>query len=97
MQQIIALALAAIFAANVAAQQAARPDPADPKAPVAAYRYESAFQDYRRYADPELARWREVNEEVSRLGGHMRHAPQPAQKGKPAPKSAAQPAHGGHK
>lgn len=33
--------------------------------------YESAFTGYRRYADEKLAGWREVNEEVGRVGGHI--------------------------
>ena len=97
MLQTIAFALAATFAGVAGAQAPVRPDPADPKAAVPVQRYDSAFETYRRYADPELARWREANEEVSRLGGHLGHAPQPTQRGKPAPKPAARPGHGGHK
>jgi hypothetical protein len=97
MLQTIAFALAALFAGAVAAQQPARPDPADPKAAVPAQRYESVFKTYRPYADSELARWREANEEVGRLGGHVGHVPNAAQPRKPAPQVPAQSGHGGHK
>jgi|GEM_PF-2946932 len=78
-------ALAAAYAAGAAAQQAARPDPADPAAATKATVYEPALKDYRPYADPALARWREANEEVRRLGGHRGQAPA---SGKPAAQSA---------
>ena len=97
MQQIIAVALAMSAAGSAVAQQAARQDPADTKAPVPSYRYESAFKDYRPYGDPQVARWRELNEEASRLGGHMGHVAKPGEKGKPGSKSAPQQGHGGHK
>jgi len=85
MHKTIAFALAACFAGSAAAQHLARPDPADPKASAPARAYDSAFKDYRPYADPDLARWREANEEVGRLGGHVGHAG----RGKPAPKPPA--------
>jgi hypothetical protein len=97
MLQTIAFALAALFAGALAAQQPARPDPADPKAAVPAQRYESVFKTYRPYIDPELARWREANEEVRRVGGHVGHVPKAAQQGKPAAKAPAQSAHEVHK
>ncbi len=97
MFQTIAFAALALFAGAVAAQQTARPDPADAKAAVPPLRYDSAFKDYRPHAEPEIARWREVNEEMGRLGGHVGHLPQAAPQHKPAPKPAAQSGHGGHK
>lgn len=97
MLQTIGFALAATFAGVVAAQQSARPDPADAKAAVPALRHESAFKDYRPHAEPETARWREVNEEMARLGGHVGHVPQAPRQEKPAPKPPAHSGHGGHK
>lgn len=65
-------ALAAMTAGSAAAQ--ARPDPADAKAKAPPVEYRSAFEGYRPYAEPELASWRAVNEEVRRAamkhGGH---------------------------
>src|SRR5687768_280130 len=79
------LALAFCFAGSATAQTAARPDPADPKAPAPSVVYESAFKSYRPYVDPEIARWRQVNDEVGRLKGHVGHVP-------PQSGSAAKPA-----
>jgi len=70
---IARFALAALVAGSAAAQAPARPDPADPKAGARAY--ESAFKGYRPYNDPELVRWREANEEMGRLNGHIGHVP----------------------
>ena len=90
--------LALCFVGSAAAQTAARPSPAEPKAAAPAPAYESAFKDYRPYIDPDIARWREVNDEVGRLKGHVGHAPQqPAMAGKPAAKPPAQSSHGAHK
>jgi len=85
--------LAVCFAGSIAAQAPARPDPADPRVAVPLRSYESAFKDYRPYVDPEIARWREVNDEVARLNGHMGHLPQQAGTGakagaKPPPQGA---------
>ena len=86
--------LAACAVGSVSAQTAARPDPADPKAAVPARPYEPAFKDYRPYVDPEVARWRQSNEEMGRLGGHVGHVPKPQGA---TPKPAAQGGHGSHK
>ena len=61
---IIPLAAAA---SGTAAQQQAT----DPAAKAPAIRYESAFGDYRPHRDEKLAPWREVNDEVGRIGGHV--------------------------
>jgi len=90
-------ALAAILAGSATAQTATRPEPVDPKAAVPARAYESAFRDYRPYADPEIVRWRQSNEEMGRLGGHVGQVPRgtgPAKTGAKPPASAG---HGGHK
>lgn len=94
----ICIALAACLAGSAAAQTPARSNPADPRAAVPVRPYESAFKDYRPYVDPEIARWREVNDEVGRLNGHMGHVPQrPGAAAKPGAKLPAQGGHGGHK
>ena len=68
-------ALAASFAGGAIGQAAVRPDPSDPKANAPVRPYVSAFEGYRPYADPEIARWRAVNEEMGRLKGHAGHVP----------------------
>lgn len=87
----LALALAPLAAL---AQAARAQDPTDSKAPAPAVAYESVFTNYRPYIDPEIARWREVNEEVGRLKGHIGHVPQ--QRGEAAKPAAKPPAPGGH-
>lgn len=59
--------LALAFATPTAAQspEAARPDAKAPE-----IRYESVFQSYRPYQEPELASWTVLNEEVAKTGGH---------------------------
>jgi hypothetical protein len=92
------LALAACFAASAAAQTAVRPDASDPKAAAPARPYESAFKDYKRYTDVEVSRWREVNDEVGRLNGHIGHVPQqPGAVARPGTQPPAPAGHGGHK
>jgi hypothetical protein len=85
--------LAAVAAGGVTAQQPQRPDPADPKTRVPGVEHRSAFEGYQRYAEPEVSGWRERNEEVGRVGGHVGMHRQGGAS-KPAPKP---PAHGEHK
>jgi len=97
---IYLFSLATIVAGNAAAQNTARPDPADPKAAVLERPYESAFKDYRPYSDPDIVRWRDSNSEVGRLGGHAGHVPRASGAGAPAKPAAKSPAptdHGAHK
>jgi len=68
-------ALAASFAGSAIGQAAVQPDPSDPKASAPVRPFVSAFEGYRPYADPEIARWRAVNEEMGRLKGHAGHVP----------------------
>src|SRR5512132_3188322 len=94
----ICIALAACFASSAAAQTPARSSPADAIASVPVRPYVSAFKDFRPYVDPEIARWREVNDEVGRLNGHMGHVPEaPRSAAKPAAKPAPKGADGGRK
>ncbi|TAK88073.1 MAG: hypothetical protein EPO20_01160 [Betaproteobacteria bacterium] len=71
MQKRIFCALAMIVAGAAAAQNAPQANPRDPKAPVPPLEYRSAFADYRPYKEPEVAPWRDANEEVGRVGGHL--------------------------
>lgn len=88
------LLLCMIVAATSAVAQTAQRDPADPKqGALAVPSHAPVFRDYRPYADPEVGRWRQVNDEVGRLGGHLGHLPR---KPDAAHKPAA-PAHGSHK
>lgn len=87
-------AIALAIAGAAAAQNAARPDPADPKAATPSQpAYESAFKGYRPHSDPEVARWRESNEEMGRLKGHVGHVPGSVA---PAPSPASKSGHGAH-
>ena len=63
--------LAALAACNAAAQSAARPDPADPAARVQETAYRSAFDGYQKHELSKQIPWREANDDVSRIGGHV--------------------------
>lgn len=65
------LLIAALPATAPAQQREAPPHPADPAAKALPARYESAFAGYRAYREEKLAPWREVNDEVGRVGGHV--------------------------
>lgn len=67
---IAVIAFAAHAPLAAAEPAAARTDPANPEAPVPAIRYDSAFDGYRSYRQTPLAPWRDVNDEVARVGGH---------------------------
>ena len=95
-------AFAALCLPLLALAQAARPDPADAKAPAPALRYTSAFADYKPWQETKPGDWRAVNDNVrqatAKSGGHVGHQMSPAS---PAAASAplakpAAPAHGGH-
>lgn len=60
---VVALALPAI------AQQAA--NPADPAVSVPATQYQSAFGDYRKPQFEQKLDWRQANDAVRDVGGHM--------------------------
>jgi hypothetical protein len=86
----------AIFTAGSAAAQQPRPDPSDPKARVPAVEHRSAFESYRRYAQPEVSGWREMNDEAGRVGGHVGMHRQGTAKPGAKPPAAAPSAQGGH-
>jgi hypothetical protein len=101
--KISALLLAG-FASMAAAQEGARRDPSKWTASEPRFEYRSAFSDYRSFSEEKLAPWRDVNDEVGRIGGHAGatgHAkPAPTKPGavpegaKPPAKAPA--AHGSH-
>lgn len=62
---------AALAATQAVAQEGTRPDPADPKAKAPAVEYRSVFEGYRAQGEPKRIPWREANDEVERVGGHI--------------------------
>lgn len=97
MYKRIFLLLAVAAATSAAAQQPQRPDPGDPKARAPAVEHRSALEGYRRYAEPEVAAWREMNQEVGRVGGHLGIVRGQSGATKPGAKAPAQAGHGDHK
>lgn len=94
----------------LAAQPSPASNPVSPDVPVRQSTYESAFAGYQSYKDEKPASWREVNDEVGRIGGqagifggagHAGHgSAKPSTNSPPAaskPQQAPQPMHGkGH-
>ena len=70
MKRAIVLLLMACAGGAAFAQSEAKVPAAQPDVPVPAVKYRSAFEDYRPYREQEIATWREVNDEVARIGGH---------------------------
>lgn len=62
-------ACAALWLQPAIAQQHARANPADPHAETLTPRYQSAFDGYQPFRDEKLQPWRDVNDEVGRVGG----------------------------
>ena len=96
MQSTVVIVLLALVAASAAAQSPARHDPAGSKAAMPLRQYESVFKGYRPYVDPDVARWREANEDMGRLGGHVGHVPGSVPPRGATPQPAKPPAHAGH-
>jgi hypothetical protein len=67
------IAVFGVLAVDAAAQQppATAVRAADPAAQVPPASYRSAFEGYVPYREQPLASWREVNDEVGRVGGHV--------------------------
>lgn len=63
--------LAALAASPAVAQGERRPDPADPRAKGPPPVYRSAFEGYRKQDEPRRIPWREANDQVERVGGHI--------------------------
>lgn len=88
------------------AQQLTNVNPADPGAAAPQTPYVSAFAGYQPFLDEKLAPWREVNDEVARIGGqvgifggtgHAGHGSAQSVTNTPAPKTP-RPIHGpGHR
>jgi hypothetical protein len=55
----------------IAQPPAATSNPANAGVRVPAVKYESAFAGYAPYREEKLAPWREVNDDVARVGGHI--------------------------
>jgi len=68
---VAVIALAAHGPLAAAQPSASHTNPADPAAPVPSLHYESAFKGYRASRETPLAPWRDVNDEVARVGGHL--------------------------
>lgn len=97
---IAVIALAAHGPLAAAQPAALHTNPADPAAPAPALQYESAFKGYHGFRETPLAPWRDVNDEVARVGGHLgivrgqiggaeRAAPDPNMKKGAAPRHPA--------
>jgi len=71
MKHALWLLPAALAAGAAAAQTGARPDPADPNARVPETVYRSTFDGYRMHELSKQIPWREANQEVGRVGGHI--------------------------
>ena len=102
-QKLFAFAFCAVALApfeSSAQQSGVGPAVTDPGTSVPALKYESAFTRYLPFRDEKLVPWRDVNDEVARVGGqsgilggaggHAGHASKPAAK----PSVPAAPAHG---
>ena len=73
MKRFLAFVAFAAFTPLANAQQhVTGPNPADPAVRVPQAAYDSAFAGYNPYREQDLAAWREVNDEVARIGGHVR-------------------------
>jgi hypothetical protein len=82
-----AIAVALALAAPAGAQSRPRPD--DPAVKTPPPPHASAYEGYRPFREEDVAPWREVNDEVGRLGGHSGHMGKDA-----APPPPAQPPSG---
>jgi hypothetical protein len=95
------LAATALACATAAAGAQTPAQPTREGAVAAPPPYRSAYEGYRPFAEEPLAPWREVNETVERVGGHVgvlradeRNAPpQPAAAPAPAAKEQSHDAH----
>jgi len=94
-------AAALVCAAGAAGAQTPAPREAAVAAPPA---YRSAFEGYRPYVEEPLAPWREVNDTVGRVGGHVgvlradesSAPPPPATPGAAPAPAAKEPSHDAH-
>lgn len=70
MRRFLLVLPAMIVAGAAAAQSGGGNEAVDPKAKAPPLQYRSALEDYRPFAEPELANWRRSNDEVGAAGGH---------------------------
>ncbi len=70
MKRAIVLLLSASAVGAAFAQSEGKKPSAKPEVRVPPVHYRSAFEDYRPYREQKIAPWREVNDEVARVGGH---------------------------
>lgn len=68
---VLCCALVALGLQSAAAIAQSRGNPANPAVAVPATRYSSAFAGYQPLGDEKIAPWREINDEVARVGGHL--------------------------
>ncbi len=68
---VLSCALVALVLQSAAAIAQSRGNPSDPATAVPATRYSSAFAGYQPLGDEKIAPWREINDEVARVGGHL--------------------------
>jgi len=95
--------LTVALACATAAAGAQTPAPRE-RAPAPPPAYRSAFEGYRPYVEEPLAPWREVNDTVGRVGGHVgvlradenNAPPQPAPSGAGHAPAAKEPSHDAH-
>jgi len=71
MKRTMLFALSAMAAVAAVAQGESRPDPAAPQSAAQPLKYESAFEGFRPFQEQDVASWRDVNDEVARVGGHV--------------------------
>jgi hypothetical protein len=84
-------AVAAIALAAGAAHAQSRPKPEDPRSAAPPPARSSAFEGYRPYRDEPVGSWREVNDEVGRVGGHSGVVRAEREAAPPPPARPAQP------
>lgn len=90
MKKSIAFVLALLLpSAPVSAQVAgSRPDPSDPAFRVPQVPYVSPFGKYRRLTDERVARWKDTNDTVEKIGGwqvYLKEGRQPEPAAVPEP------------
>jgi hypothetical protein len=71
MNPYILFATLIALAPQALAQARSTPHPADPAAKVPPVKYESAFAGYAPFREEKLSPWREVNDEVGKVRGHV--------------------------
>ena len=82
-------AIAAAANAQTTAPPAQAADPAHAQAAVPRAAYRSAFDSYRRHAEPAPIAWKEANDTVTRIGGWRAYAREAAEPSAPAASTPA--------